>query len=445
MTPETRYAKTPDGTHIAYQVIGEGPPDIVYANSFMSHIEASWEYPPAARFYERMASFSRLVLFDRRGTGLSDPIVNRFDIEDRSADLAAVIDALELERPVLLGSSEGGMASVHYAAVNPDRVAGLILFSSTVRMVRSEDMPWAWPREFFDLFVSSIEEIWADPTGRNVVFTNPSLADSPEALAWYARYFRLSASPSLARALLEFTLDVDMRPLLGMVRAPTLVLHRKDETWLSVEGSRYLADQIADAKLIEFPGTDHYIWEENAGAVVDEIEEFVTGVRRTREIHRTVKSIVFTDIADSTVRAASMGDERWDRLLDRHEMILRRQVERFAGHVVKSTGDGALATFDSPAAAIRSGLAIREALRALDLSIRVGVHTGEVELRPDDVSGIAVHIAARVSQLAGAGDLLVSRTVADLVAGSDIEFEDAGDHDLKGVPGTWRLLRVVSA
>jgi class 3 adenylate cyclase len=437
--PQTSYARTSDGAHIAYQVVGEGPLDIVYANSFMSHIEVSWEYPPAVSFYERMAAFCRLVLFDRRGTGLSDPIVGHSEIEDRDADLRAVIDTLDLQRPVLLGSSEGGMTCTHFAALSPDRVAALILFSTTVATVADEECPWAWSREFFDAFVDSIEATWTDSSGANVMVVNPSLEADPDARAWYARYFRLSASPSLVRTLLKDTVAVDVRHLLPMVSVPTLVLHRVDETWLRVEGSRYVASKIPGAKLIELPGTDHYIWEQDSAAVVEEIEEFLTGVRHERDTQRWLKTVVFTDIVGSTARASELGDERWRRILDRHEMHLRRQIDRFDGRFVKFTGDGALATFDGPARAIRCALAIREAMRGLDLAVRAGIHTGEVELRGDDVGGIAVHIGARVSDRARPGEVLVSRTVADLVAGSGIEFEDRGEHDLKGVPGRWRL------
>jgi class 3 adenylate cyclase len=414
----------------------------VYANSYMGHVEVSWEYPPAATFYERMARLGRLVLFDRRGTGLSDPISGPYDIEDRSADLRAVLDALDLERPVLLGSSEGGMTCTHFAALNPDRVAALILFATTVKGVADDECPWAWPQEFYDLFLASIEDTWGDPTGAYVVFTNPSLADDPAARAWYARYFRLSASPSLARMLIEATVNVDVRHLLPMVKVPTLVLHRTDESWLRVEGSRYVASRIPDAKLVELPGTDHYIWEQNAADVVDEIEEFVTGVRRERDPLRTLKTMVFTDIVGSTTQASAMGDERWRQLLDRHETLARRQIDRFGGDTVKSTGDGMLATFDSPARAIRSALAVREAVRGLDLTLRIGIHTGEVELRDRDIGGIAVHVASRVQSLAEPGAILVSRTVADLVAGSDIRLADRGEHELRGVHGTWRLFEV---
>jgi class 3 adenylate cyclase len=440
--PETRYARTDDGAHIAYQVLGDGPPDIVYANSYMGHIEVSWEYPAASNFYERMAKFGRLVLFDRRGTGLSDPIAGPFDIEDRSADLRAVIESLGLERPVLLGSSEGGMTCTHYAALNPDRVAALILFSTTVQAIADEECPWAWPRELYELFLERIEDAWSDPTGADVVFTNPSLAENAAARAWYARYFRLSASPSLVRMLLEATVNVDVRHLLPMVQVPTLVLHRRDETWLRVEGSRYVASRIPNAKLVELPGTDHYIWEQNAAEVVDEIEEFVTGVRPERDPLRTLKTMVFTDIVDSTTLATELGDERWRQLLDRHEALARRQIERFGGDAVKSTGDGMLATFDSPARAIRGALAIREAVRGLDLMLRIGIHTGEVDLRDQDIGGVAVHVASRVQSIAEPGEILISRTVADLVAGSGIVLADRGEHELKGIQGAWRLFTI---
>jgi class 3 adenylate cyclase len=439
--PDTRYTKTPDGAHIAYQVLGEGPPDIVYANSFMGHIEVSWEYPRAAAFYERMATFSRLVIFDRRGTGLSDPIVD-FALEERSSDLGAVIEALALDRPALLGSSEGGMTCVHYTALHPDKVAALILFSSTVNRDPGGGMPVGWDKDSYKLFADSIDATWADPSGANMVFPNPSLADDAAARAWYARYFRLSASPSLARTLLDGVVRSDILTLLPMIRVPTLILHRREETWLSVEGSRLLAREIPDAKLVELPGTDHYIWEQNAAEVVEEIEEFLTGVRGERDPLRSVKTLVFTDIVGSTERASAIGDEQWRQLLDRHEALLDRQIRRFGGVVVKSTGDGALATFNSPARAIRCAFAVREALRALDLLVRVGIHAGEVEIRGEDLGGIAVHVAARVCAEAGPGEILVSRTVTDLTAGSDVEFEDRGEHELKGVPGPWKLYAV---
>jgi pimeloyl-ACP methyl ester carboxylesterase len=435
--PETRYAKTGDDVHVAYQVLGDGPPDVVYANSFMGHIEVSWEYAPAVRFYERMAAFSRLVLFDRRGTGLSDPIVGRFTMEDRIADIHAVMDAVGVEQAVLLGSSEGAAAGAYFAALYPQRVAALILYSPAVVALADAECPWAWTRELWARFFEAIEDTWA--SGAGVEAVNPSLADDPDARAWYARYFRLSASPALVRTLMRHNLESDIRAVLPTIGVPTLVVHRADETWLNVESGRYAARKIPGARLRELPGTDHYIWEQNSDVVAEEIEEFLTGVRRRRAPERSLKTLVFTDIVGSTEQARQRGDQRWRQLLDRQEAVAHRQITRFDGHFVKSTGDGVLATFDGPAQAIRYALAIREAMRGLGLEVRAGVHAGEVEHRGDDVGGIAVHIAARVVDVAGAGDVLVSRTVADLIAGSDVQLTDRGEQELKGIPERWRL------
>ena len=442
--PRTSYARTDDGVHIAYQSVGDGPPDVVYANSFMGHIEVSWEYPPAVSFYERMATFSRLVLFDRRGTGLSDPITGDFTIEVRTDDIRAVLDAEGLDSAVLLGSSEGAASSAYFTATHPERVAALILFSPWTGALDADEHPWAWHPEFVKLFLDALDDAWADPSGAATSMLNPSLASDADARAWYARYFRLSASPSLVRTLMSYNALVDLAGLLPTIQVPTLVLHRTDETWINVGYGRYMADAIPNAKLVELPGTDHYIWEQNSEEVVEEIEEFLTGVRRGREPQRTLKTLLFTDIVGSTDRAHELGDERWRQLLDRHESSLRRQVARFNGQFVKSTGDGMLASFDGPARAIRCAVAIRESTRALGLDVRVGVHAGEVEIRGDDIGGISVHTAARVQALAQPAEILVTRTVTDLVAGSGIRFSDRGEHELKGVPGTWRLLAVQS-
>jgi pimeloyl-ACP methyl ester carboxylesterase len=440
--PETRYAKTDDGVHIAYQVVGDGPTTVVFANSFMGHIEVSWEYPRAARFYERMASFCRLVIFDRRGTGLSDPLVGEFSLEDRSEDLRAVMNALALDRPVLLGSSEGGVACAYMAAMHPDRVSGLVLFSAPVVAVADERAPWAWTGELRQAILDSLDETWSDPSGASAAVINPSLQDDADARAWYARYFRQSASPALVRTLMERNMDIDIRTLLPAIRVPTLIMHRTDETWINVGQARYAAEVIAGARLVELPGTDHYIWEQNMAAVVDEIEEFVTGVRSHRDVQRPLLTVVFTDIVGSTNLARELGDDQWRTILDRHEALVRRQVARFDGTFVKSTGDGVVATFDGPARAIRCCLAIREAVRGLGLLVRIGVHTGEVDLRGNDIGGITVHTAARIEAMAADNEVVVSRTVADLVAGSGIGFTDRGNHELKGVPGTWQLYLV---
>jgi len=439
--PETRYAKTADGVHIAYQTVGEGPPDIVYANSFTGHIEVSWEYARAARFYERMAAFCRLVLFDRRGTGLSDPIVGSFMSEQRAEDIEAVIDAVGIDRAVLLGSSEGAGAIVYFAAVHPERVAALVLFSPAGIVPPSAvDYPGVWSREFMNEMLGSIEEAWGSSSlSELMAVVNPSLRGDTAAMEWYARYFRLSASPALMRTLMRTNALMDLRDFLPSIQAPTLVIHRKDEQWVSVGYARYAAEQIPGARIVELPGTDHFIWEENADVVVGEIEEFVTGARRAHDSVRGLKTLLFTDIVGSTEHARELGDERWRALLARHDALLERQVERFNGHVVRTAGDGAFATFDGPGTGIRCALAIREALRGLGLEIRAGVHTGEVELLGDDLGGIGVHIAARVSAAADAGQVLVSRTVADLIAGSDIRLVDQGEHDLKGISERWRL------
>jgi class 3 adenylate cyclase len=439
--PEIQYARTGDGVHIAYQVVGDGPVDLVYANSFMGHVEVSWEYARAVRFYERMAAFCRLVLFDRRGTGLSDPIVESFTMDDRVSDIAAVMAAVGLGRAVLLGSSEGAAACSYFAALHPERVSALVLFSAFLTGLADEECPWGLPQEFVDLFVKDVQSpIWTVDTAAAVM--NPSIADEPETREWYARYFRLSASPSLARAIMRHNLAVDIRPLLSTISVPTLVLQRIDEAMIGVEWGRYAAKKIPGAKLVELPGTDHYIWEQNADTVAEEIEEFLTGVRRGREIERRLKTLLFTDIVGSTDRARDMGDKAWRELLDRQDTAVHRQLGRFEGTLVKSTGDGLLATFDGPAAAIRCALAIREAMRGLDLEIRAGVHSGEVELRDHDVGGIAVHIAARVAAEANTGEILISRTVADLIAGSGVKLTDRGEHNLKGIPDPWRLFAV---
>ena len=439
--PEIRYARTADGVYIAYQEVGEGPPDVVYANSFLGHIEVSWEYPRATRFYERMAAFCRLVLFDRRGTGLSDPIVESFTMEDRIADIAAVLDAVGLDRAVLLGSSEGAAACAYFAVLHPERVSALVLFSAFLTGLADEECPWALSPEFIDLITNDDRDpMWTPEEA--AVFLNPSIADDAEALAWYTRYFRLAASPSLIRRLMRHNLAVDIRPVLPTISAPTLVLHRTDEAILNIEWGRYAARKIPGARLVEIPGTDHFLWEQNSDAVAEEIEDFLTGVRRGRDPERSLKTILFTDIVESTATAHEIGDESWRELLDRHEALVRRQLTRFEGRFVNSTGDGVLATFGGPAGAIRCALAIREAMRGLGLEVRAGVHSGEVELRGDGVDGIAVHIAERIASIAGAGEVLISRTVADLITGSAVKLTDRGEHGLKGLPEPWRLFAV---
>ena len=439
MTPHTRYAKSGD-VNIAYQVVGQGPIDLVVNWGWLSHVEMSWEDPDIAEFLSRLASFSRLIVFDKRGTGMSDrvPESELPTLEQRMDDVRAVMEAAGSKRAALFGISEGGTLCELFAATYPERTTALILFGSWATWVRDDDHPWAPTLEQHERAMQMLQV--QDPSEPfNLERFAPSRAGDQQFRQRYARYGRLAASPGAALALYRMNIRMDVRNILPTIHVPTLVLHRAGDRMIYPHAGRYIADHIPGATFIELPGEDHLAWVGDREAIVGEVEEFLTGVRHERDTQRWLKTVVFTDIVGSTARASELGDERWRRILDRHEMHLRRQIDRFDGRFVKFTGDGALATFDGPARAIRCALAIREAMRGLDLAVRAGIHTGEVELRDDDVGGIAVHIGARVSDRARPGEVLVSRTVADLVAGSGIEFEDRGEYELKGVPGPWRL------
>ena len=437
--PETRYAKTADGVHVAYQVVGSGPLDLIFANSWCSHVEFSWTRPAIVRFYEALSSFCRLILFDKRGTGLSDPVSGVPTMEDRLDDMRAVLDAVGSRRTALLGTSEGACACIMFAATYPERTSAMVLFSPFVVGLADEECPWAWTPEFWDLLRNAMETSWGTPDGSGVEFAAPSLASDETAREWYAHYWRSAVSPGAAVALLEVNTQIDIRPVLPTVRVPTLVLHRTEEAWINVNYGRYTAARIPGANLVELPGTDHYPWEEDADEVVGEIEEFLTGARSHRDDDRVLATVLFTDIVESTQEAIQVGDRRWRELLDAHDDMVRRQLERFGGREVKSTGDGFLATFDGPARGIRCAHAINAGARRLGIRVRAGLHTGELERRGDDVGGIAVHIGSRVAAQATADEVLVSSTVRDLVAGSGIGFVDRGEHALKGVPDEWRL------
>jgi class 3 adenylate cyclase len=442
--PRTSYARTHDGVHVAYEVVGDGPFDLLWANSWASHIEFSWDNPTIARFYEHLASFCRLVLFDKRGTGLSDPVIGIPTMEDRMDDIRAVMDAAGSERAALFGSSEGAATCSVFAATYPERTSALVLFSPFIIGKADDECPWAWSEEFWNALKSAIDETWGTPEGSGVDLVTPSLSGNASAAAWYGRYLRAAASPAVAVALLNVNTQIDIRPVLPTISVPTLVLHRTDEIWVNVNYGRYAAAHIPGAVLVELTGTDHYPWEQNADEILGEIEEFLTGARSEADTDRVLATVLFTDIVGSTQRASGLGDAQWRDLLDAHDDMVRRQVERFGGRVVKSTGDGVLATFDGPARAIRCALTIREGAARLGLDIRAGLHTGEIERRGSDVGGIAVHIGQRVSALASPGEVLVSSTVKDLVAGSRIEFDSRGEHDLKGVPDPWRVFSVRS-
>jgi len=442
--PETRYAKAADGVHIAYQLLGSGPFDLIFANSWCSHIEFSWTRPAVVRFYEHLSSFCRLILFDKRGTGLSDPVTGVPTMEDRLDDMRAVLAAVGSERAALLGTSEGACSCIMFAATYPERVQAMVLFSPFVIGLADNDCPWAWTSDFWDLLREAMDTSWGTPDGSGVEYCTPSLAGDETAREWYAHYWRAAASPGAALSLLEVNTQLDIRPVLPTVRVPTLVLQRTDEVWVNINYGRYTAGRIPGATLVELPGTDHYPWEQNADEVVGEIEEFLTGARTERDSDRVLATVLFTDIVESTEQASAAGDRRWRELLDAHDEMVRRQLERFAGREVKSTGDGFLATFDGPARGIRCALAIGDGARRLGVRVRAGLHTGELERRGDDVGGIAVHIGSRVAAQAQADEVLVSSTVRDLVAGSGLEFVERGEHALKGVPGSWRLFAVGS-
>lgn len=442
--PQTSYARTRDNVHVAFEVVGDGPFDLVWANSWLSHIEFSWDNPTIARFYEHLASFCRLVLFDKRGTGLSDPVTGIPTIEDRMEDIRAVMDAVGCERAALFGSSEGAATCSVFAATYPERTSALVLFSPFIVGTADDECPWAWSPEVWEFLRLTMEETWGTPEGSGVELVTPSLSGNASAAAWYGRYLRAAASPSVAVALLNVNTQIDIRPVLPTIRVPTLVLHRTDEVWVNVDYGRYAAAHIPGATLVELSGTDHYPWEQDADEVLGEIEEFLTGDRSEPEHDRVLATVLFTDIVDSTGRASALGDAAWRDVLDAHDDMVRRQLDRFGGQEVKTTGDGVLATFDGPARAIRCAQAVREGATRLGLDIRAGLHTGEIERRGSDVGGIAVHIGQRISALAASGEVLVSSTVKDLVAGSRIEFEDRGENNLRGVPDPWRLFSVRS-
>jgi class 3 adenylate cyclase len=436
-TRVTRYAKSGD-VNIAYQVVGEGPLDLVLVPGFVSHLENDWEEPRSARFLERLASFCRLIRLDKRGTGLSDRPGGLPDLETRMGDVTAVMDAVNSERASLFGYSEGGPMCICFAASYPVRTSALILYGTYAkRRDPDADYPWAPTWEKRQASAEEVERTWGDEADLGTMAPNADQA----MIRWWRARARASASPGAARDLVLMNSQIDVRAVLPTITAPALVLHRTGDRDSHVEEGRYIADHLPDARFVELPGEDHVPWIDS-DQILDEVEEFLTGVRRGPDHDRVLVTVLFTDIVGSTERATELGDRGWRDLLDRHNIVVRREIERFRGREVDTAGDGFLATFDGPGRAVRAAEAIRDAVRSLGLDVRIGLHTGEVELVGTDVRGIAVHIGARVAALAGAGDILVSSTVKDLVAGSGIEFEDRGSQELKGVPGEWRILAV---
>lgn len=438
--PETLYAKSGD-VHIAYQVVGDGPVDLVFFGGTVTNCELIWEEPSAARFLRRLAGFSRLILFDKRGVGMSDPAERMTPLEDRLADVRAVLDVVGSREAVLFGTSEGGALSVMLAVSEPERTKGLALFSAYARLrYDAASYPFGLRDEQVERVVAFTERTW----GRSKFMEQvaPSLSQDEARLQFWATMARRSLSPGGMIKQLLMNVDTDISDLLPLVQAPTIVMHGRGDRFILIEHGRWMAERIPGARFIEFDGDDHLPYVALADPIADELEEFMTGARAPAEPDRRLATVLFSDVVDSTVIAASRGDRRWHELLDRHDHVVRRELERFRGREVKHTGDGFLAVFDGPAQAIRCGQAICDAVRSESLRVRVGVHTGEVEVRGDDVGGIAVHIAARVMGAAEPSEVLVSHAIPPLVVGSGLVFDDRGVHQLKGVPDDWGLFAV---
>jgi class 3 adenylate cyclase len=432
--PRVRYARSGD-VNIAFQIVGEGPFDLVLVPGFISHLDLDWDEPRSAHFLNRLASFSRLIRFDKRGTGLSDRPGGLPDLSTRMDDVRAVLDAAGSERAVLFGYSEGGPLSVLFAGTFPERTLGLVLYGTYAkRRDPDEDYPWAPSWEQRQAYAFEAERTWDSDADMSTMAPNADEA----MMRWWVRRARAAASPGAARDLILMNSQVDIRPLLQTVSVPTLVLHRRDDRDSSVAEGRYVAEHIDGAQFIELPGEDHLPWI-NPDQIVDEVEEFLTGVPRAPEPDRVLATVLFTDIVGSTQRAAELGDRQWRVVLDGHDRIALEHIDRFNGRLVGSTGDGVFALFDGPGRALRCASGIRDDVRSLGLEVRSGLHCGEVELRGDNVGGIAVHIGARIAAMAGPGQVLVSSTVKDLVAGSGMSFQYLGERELKGVAETWKI------
>ena len=436
---EVRYVNS-GGVHIAYRVFGDGPLDLVLVPAFTSHLEQNHEWPGLVRWNQRLASFSRLIVFDKRSTGLSDHAPGPVVLEDTMQDVLAVMDAAGAERPAVCGDLEGAALSALFAATHPERTRALVLYAPLVKGTATDDFPWALAPELQGLFGGQPAAWGSEPMARLLVdVVAPSLADDQRFLQFLAKAMRSSVSPGAAQAWLRMITDIDVREALPQIRVPTLLVHRTGDRAVDVGASRYAAGRIPGARLVELPDGDNLPFVGDSEAVAAEIEEFLTGSRPAPMPDRVLATILFTDIAGSTERAAEVGDRRWRELLGRHDTLTRAQLERYRGREVKMTGDGLLATFDGPARAVTCAAAIGREMRGLGLEVRAAVHTGEVELRDGDIGGIAVHIAARVLGLARPNEVLVSSTVKDLVAGAEIRFEDHSVHSLRGVPGHWQL------
>ncbi len=431
------YAKS-GGVHVAYQVRGDAAaPDLVFVPGFVSHLESLAEEPSLARFVRRLSSFARVTTFDKRGTGLSDRTGRLPSIDDRMDDIRAVMDAAGIEQAWLFGVSEGGPLTLLFAATYPERVRALVLYGTYARALTEPGYPVGVDGDRLRAFAKGLEAGWG--TGKALAAFAPSRAGDERFRQWFARFQRLAASPADACAVVEAVAEIDVRHVLPTVTAPALVLHRRDDRMFPASAGRWLAEHLPDGRYVELAGADHLFWTEGQDELLDETEEFLTGTRSAPDPDRVLATILFTDIAGSTERAAVLGDAAWRRVLDAHDAMVRDELARYQGREVKATGDGFVARFDGPLRAIRCAQAIVAGAGAVGLEVRAGLHTGECELRGSDLGGLAVHVAARVAGEAEPGEVLVSRTVTDLLAGSDLPFVDRGERELRGVPGSWRL------
>jgi pimeloyl-ACP methyl ester carboxylesterase/class 3 adenylate cyclase len=435
--PATCYATSGD-VSIAYQVVGNGPRDLIFVPGITSHVEFFHELPGYTEFIQGLAAFARVVVFDKRGNGLSDRVVGAPSVEERMDDIRAVMQAVGSQRAALFAVSEGGPISLVFAATYPDRVEAIALYETFVRFGGTDDDSFGPPQDQHSQVTAAMVAMWG--TGASLRVMGQSHADDPRVTALWARAERMSNSPGGMRALYEMLLDLDVRAALPSVRAPCLVIHGANSMF--VDHGRHLAEHLPNARLAPIEGIDHYPWFAHPERIVAEVEAFLTGSRAPAVTDRQLATVVFTDIVGSTERAAELGDRRWNDLLRRYHALARRQIERFRGREVGTAGDGVLGCFDGPGRAVSCACAIRDGVRGLGLEIRAGIHTGEIECRADEVTGMAVHIGARVQAAADAGEILVSRTVKDLVVGSGFTFVDRGTHSLKGVPDTWQLLAV---
>jgi class 3 adenylate cyclase len=437
--PIARYAKSGD-VNIAYLAEGDAPLDMVWISPWISQVEYLWAEDSLGRVMDRFKKFSRVITFDRRGSGLSDPLSGAPTLEEQMDDVIAVMDAAGSKRAAIAGTLEGGPMAALFAATHPDRVSHLVLYATFARATSAPGYDWTWSAEERQMHMDEAVAHW----GEGLVATGvaPSQAGDPDFVEWAARLERLAASPATIRRIFDLIGEIDVRDILPSIRVPTLVMHRREDTFIHLEHSRYIAEHIPDARLVLLEGGDNMFSIGDAEGLVGEIEEFLTGERHEVESDRMLATVLFTDICGSTERAAQVGDRSWRYMLERHDALFRRALDRHRGREVKRTGDGFLATFDGPARAIRCAADVTDSIGSIGIQVRAGLHTGELEVMDGDLGGLAVHIAARVMDQAGPNEVLVSSTVKDLVVGSGIEFEERGEHELRGVPGEWRLFSV---